>query len=213
MSAASERSATASLAFSCPSFSSNSSGASRAAATHGCLLPAEGVDVTLDPRVLRDGAGECLQPVDPAAELRVLVLDRGRAHLEPPESLLLTVRRLAPTAASALPRAAAVLPAQFAAEISASPSSAATDGLPARARKRASRGPCGRCACDHSRTSRYSRSAVSASPAATAAPASRTRACAATHGALAASAAASACPGAPQPAGGRRSRVRSSRAR
>ena len=58
---------------------------------------------------------------------------------------------------------------------------------------RLSRAWCGRCACDHSRTWRYSRSAVSASPAAAAQRASWTRAWAASHGASAASAVASAC--------------------
>ena len=55
----------------------------REPATDGCLLPAQRVEVAADSRAVRSGTGlrECLQPVDPAADLRKLVVDRGRAHV------------------------------------------------------------------------------------------------------------------------------------
>jgi hypothetical protein len=85
MSATSEFSATASRVFYCPSFSSASARAPRSAARTAALFLAECVDVALDPRDLQRRAGlrERLQPGDPAAHLRKLVLGRGRAHVRP----------------------------------------------------------------------------------------------------------------------------------
>jgi hypothetical protein len=47
--------------------------------------------VALDPRSVRDEAAlrERLQPGDTAADIGELVLDRGRAHVEPPVGLTL----------------------------------------------------------------------------------------------------------------------------
>jgi hypothetical protein len=57
----------------------------------GRLLLPHDVEVTADARSLRAGgrALERPQPIDPAANLGKLLLDRGRAHVEPPVRLFL----------------------------------------------------------------------------------------------------------------------------
>ena len=86
MSATSAYSATASLVLSCPSFSSISSGASRAAASADALLPMQRVEMPADPRAIGSNTTvrECVKPVDPAAGVLNRVFDRVALMCEPP---------------------------------------------------------------------------------------------------------------------------------